>query len=149
VSAARLNEAAATFRQLLELDPQFPYVHLNLGLIFLWQNEPQMALMEMRKETDPVSREYGNVLALSTLGRKVEADQAMATLVRDYNMSDAFFIACAYAWRGDKDQAFVWLDRAYEQRDYLIAEILMYSELSSLKSDPRWPAFLDKLGLPH
>jgi tetratricopeptide (TPR) repeat protein len=149
LSAARLNEAAATFRQLVELDPQYPYVHLYLGMIFLWQDEPQMALMEMQKETDPVSREYGNVLALSTLGRKVEADQAMANLVRDYNMSDAFLIACAYAWRGDKDQAFVWLDRAYEQRDYLISEILMYPELSNLKSDPRWPAFLEKMGLPH
>ncbi len=149
LSSGRLTEAAATFRQLLELDPQFPYLHLNLGLIFLMQDEPQMALMQMQKETDPVSREYGNVLALSTLGRKVEADQAMATLVRDYNLSDSFYIACAYAWRGDNDQAFIWLETAYEQRNYGLSEILMYSELSSLKSDSRWPAFLDKMGLPH
>jgi len=149
VSAGRLEEAAATFRHLLDLDPQMPIAHGYLGLIFLLQHQPQMALMEMQKETDPVSREYGNVLALSTLGRKVEADQALTVFIEGHHESWAFLIAAAYAWRGDVDQAFKWLDTAYEQRDGGLTSVLLNPLLASLKSDPRWPAFLDKMGLPH
>jgi hypothetical protein len=43
----------------------------------------------------------------------------------------------------------LWLDTAYEERDSFLAEILLIPTLASLKSVPRWPTFLDKMGLPH
>ena len=58
-------------------------------------------------------------------------------------------IADIYAWRGEADNAFIWLNTAYEQRDGGLMELLMDPLLVSLKSDPRWPAFLNKMGLPH
>jgi tetratricopeptide (TPR) repeat protein len=149
VTAGRLEEAAATVRHVLELDPQTTYAHWFLGYVFLLQDQPELALTEMKRETDPPSRELGAVMALSALGRMAEADQALAVFVEEYKESNAFYIALAYAWRGDADQAFVWLDRAYEQRDSLLAEMLLEPALSNLKSDPRWSAFLDKMGLPH
>jgi hypothetical protein len=110
-----------------------------------------MALAEMNREREPIFRELGTVLALSTLGRKAEADQALAVFIKEHNESWALTIAEAYAWRGDADQAFMWLDTAYEQRDTFLAEILLFAPttMASLRSDPRWPAFLDKMGLPH
>jgi hypothetical protein len=133
----------------LSLDPQVPYPHFELGVIFLLQNQPQKALAEMQRESDPGHRELGTVLALSALGRKVEADQALAAFIQDHNDSLASFIAEIYAWRGDVDQAFMWLDTAYEQRDGYLADIMLVPTMASLKSDLRWPAFLDKMGLPH
>lgn len=149
MAAGRLEEAAATFRHVLDLDPQFPGIHWWLGLIFLLQNQPQMALEEMQQETEPPTRELGIVLTLSVLGRSAEADQALAFYVEEYNESAASAIAAVYAWRGDADQAFMWFDTAYEQRDSTLAQILFFPLPASLKSDPRWPAFLDKMGLPH
>jgi TolB-like protein/Flp pilus assembly protein TadD len=148
-SAGRLEEAAAKFRHLLDLDPQLPLAHGNLGFTLLLQNQPQMALAEAQRETDPVSRETGTVLSLSSLGRTAEADRAQTVLIEKHHESSAFLIAATYAWRGDVDQAFMWLDTAYEQRDPGLTSVLLNPLLASLKSDPRWPAFLDKMGLPH
>jgi adenylate cyclase len=89
------------------------------------------------------------VLALSALGRHSESEQALVLFIEEYKESAAFSIADAYAWRGDADQAFMWLDTAYEQRDRYLADILLDPLLAKLKSDPRWPAFLDKMRLPH
>ncbi len=149
LAAGRLDEAASAIRHLLELDPQLPYSHGVLGAIFLLQNQPEMALAEMQLEVDPGFRDFGRIAALSALGRKAEADQALADFLEERSESAAFYIAEAYAWRGDLEQAFLWLDRAYEQRDPWLAEILYEPLLGNLKSDPRWPAFLDKMGLPH
>jgi TolB-like protein/Flp pilus assembly protein TadD len=148
-AAGLLDDAAATFRHLLDLDPQLSDAHLGLGLIFLLQSQPQMALAEMQLDPESYSREFGTVLALSALGRNAEADQALAVFIEKYHESLASVIAEVYAWRGDADRAFMWLDTAYEQRDAYLAEIKWTPLLASLKSDPRWPAFLDKMGLPH
>ncbi|MGH8496877.1 MAG: protein kinase domain-containing protein [Gammaproteobacteria bacterium] len=147
-AAGRLEEAAAALRYSLELNPGGEFTHNLRGRVFLLQNQPQMALAEMHRETDPVTREIGTALALTALGRKAEADQVLAAYIEEHNESAALDIAVVYAWRGDTDQAFMWLDTAYEQRDVYLAEILL-EPLGSLKSDPRWPAFLDKMGLPH
>jgi TolB-like protein len=149
MAAGRLEEAVATFRHLLKLDPQLPYSHAGLGIIFLLQNQPQMALAEMERESDPINRDFGTALALFSLGRTAEFDQALAVLTQEYNESAASGIAVAYAWRGDADQAFLWLDKAYEQRDLGLTNILWDPLLANLRSDPRWPEFLNKMGLPH
>lgn len=148
-AAGRLEEAATALHHALELNPGGGVAHFRLGRVFLLQNQPQMALAEMKQETDPVTREFGTVLALSALGRKAEADHALAIFIEEHNESAASAIAEAYAWRGDADQAFMWFDTAYEQRDPNLAEILSVPLSANLKSDPRWPAFLDKMGLPH
>lgn len=63
---------------------------------------------------------------------------------------DAFFLAQAYAGLGRKDQAFAWLEKAYEQRSG--GEDLTFLPVNSgfdpLRSDPRFDAFLRRVGLP-
>lgn len=83
-AAGRLEEAAAAFRHALELDPQSPYAHFHLGRIFLLQNQPQLALAEMEREIDPILRDLGTVLALSALGRKADAEQALAVFIEEH-----------------------------------------------------------------
>ena len=50
--------------------------------------------------------------------------------------------------RGEVDAAFEWLERAYVQRDPGLALIRLDTELRSLHGDPRWGAFLKKMGFP-
>jgi hypothetical protein len=66
-------------------------------------------------------------LAYHALGRKQESDRALAELIAKYHEGSAFQIAEVYAFRGEADAAFTWLERAYEQRD---------SGLSDVKGDP-------------
>jgi hypothetical protein len=58
-------------------------------------------------------------------------------------------IASVYAFRGERDKAFEWLDLAYDNRDGSTLEILNYPEMEHLWGDPRWNAYIDKLGLPE
>jgi hypothetical protein len=59
----------------------------------------------------------------------------------------AYQVGDVYAWRGEKDKAFEWLERAYQQRDSGLNGIAYDPLLSSLQSDPRFGALLKKLEL--
>lgn len=52
-----------------------------------------------------------------------------------------------YAWRGENDSAFESLELAFEQHHNGLANILLNDALTRLGSDPRYPIFLEKLGL--
>jgi hypothetical protein len=57
-------------------------------------------------------------------------------------------IALIYASLGEKDQAFAWLDRAYEARSaFMISGILASPDYDPLRSDPRFDTLLRKIGL--
>jgi hypothetical protein len=57
-------------------------------------------------------------------------------------------VAEIYAYRGDRDKAFEWLDRAYRQRDGGLSGMKGDPLLLNLEHDPRWTAFLNKMKLP-
>jgi serine/threonine-protein kinase len=88
-------------------------------------------------------------LVYRALGRNDESQAALGSLIRDQSGVAAFQIAEAHAFRGDIDAAFAWLERAYRQRDAGPLIDLKLSELlNNLWDDPRYTAFLDKMGLP-
>ena len=51
-----------------------------------------------------------------------------------------------YAWRGEKDHAFEWLDRAYDQHDSGMVRLRYDPTLASLHDDPRFAALVKKMG---
>ena len=61
----------------------------------------------------------------------------------------AFFVAQSYAYRGDHDLALEWLERAYEQKDVALVEIVGEPLFDGLADDPRFKAFLRKMKLPE
>ena len=61
----------------------------------------------------------------------------------------AFDLAGRYAIRNDKDEAFMWLDRAYENRVPTAVFIRTDEAFRNLYEDPRWKAFLRKMNLPE
>jgi hypothetical protein len=56
-------------------------------------------------------------------------------------------IALIYVGLGQKDQAFKWLEEAYEKSDNLLVYLKVSSEFDSLRSDPRFTELLKKVGL--
>jgi TolB-like protein len=144
--AGRLAEAEAARRRGLELDPTASENHYHLGLVLLARNEPTAALEEIEQEQGEM-RFIGLAMALDALGRRGEADQALAAADK-YAYSVAYNIAQVYALRGDPDQAFTWLDRAYRQRDSGLPQMKVDVLLKNLRGDPRYKALLHKMKLP-
>lgn len=147
-NAGRWTEAEAAIRKALELDPQYPGAHFQLGLIYLVQSKAKEALAEMQKETAEDYRRYGVALAYHALGKRKEADAALEGCIQEYQNSGAFQLAEIFAFRGETDKAFEWLDRAYKQRDSVLAVIKGDMMLRSLEHDPRYRPFLQKMKLP-
>ena len=144
--AERLDEAAARYQHLLELNPEYPGAHMRLGQILLLEERPEQALEMILRDSDPWWRDYAVPLALHSLGREAEADQTLADFIANHP-DGPFQTAEIFAWRGDVDQAFLWLERAYEQRDSGLHEILHNPFLANLRDDLRWTAVLQKLRL--
>ena len=61
----------------------------------------------------------------------------------------AYQVAEVYAFRGEIDLAFDWLDQAYDNRDGGMTSMLLEPLLANLHDDPRWEQLIDKMGLPH
>jgi len=146
--AGRLEEAAAGFTKALELNPAYPSTRVFLGRVYLAQSHPQEALAEMDLEPEPYWRLYGQALAYHTLGRKKESDAALAELTVKHEASAPFQIACVYAFRGEADRAFEWLERSYTRADTGLIWLKADPHLKSLERDARWAPFLKKMRLP-
>jgi TolB-like protein len=144
----RLLEAEAAERRALELRPTYSGGHYFLAVALLVRGEPQAALMEAMKETQEAVRLGASAMAYFALGRKAESDAALAQMA-SHPTGHSFFIAQAYAFRGDTDEALKWLERAYEQKDSGGLPVIKSDPLfKKIEADPRYRAFLKKMNFP-
>ena len=89
---------------------------------------------------------FGLPMAYHALGRKADSDTALAAVIAKYGKDGSSNIACVYAFRGDADKAFEWLDKAVEYSDTGTADIVGEPLFGRIHADPRWEAFLRKIG---
>ena len=93
--------------------------------------------------------DLGLALAYHALGRHQESEIALEELTSKGSKDCAYQIAEVYAYRGQPDQAFYWLNRAYRQHDGALCLIKTDLLLKSLRSDPRYVRMLRTLNLPN
>jgi tetratricopeptide (TPR) repeat protein len=144
----QLLEAEAALHRTIELSPTYIFAHYNLALVQLARKAPEEALKELSKEPSDFARLGGFALADFVLGRKAESDAALGQFIKSFGRYSPSGAASIYAFRGESDEAFKWLDRAYEQRDTHLTGIKYRTEFDELRPDPRYTAFLRKMNLP-
>jgi serine/threonine protein kinase/cytochrome c-type biogenesis protein CcmH/NrfG len=145
--AQRLVEAEGAIRKAIELAPRRIEAHAVLAIVLLAQGRPDEALEAAQQESERVYRNRSLAAVLHAQERRAEAaDQLRAMVEQDFEHG-AFQVAEAHALCDDPNAAFEWLQRAYEQRDPGLAEINASYPLARLHGDPRWAAFLKKMGL--
>ena len=142
----RYEEATPALRAALDLNPNSGLAHCFLSIVHLFQGDAAEALELGRREALPDFRLLAIALAEHSLGHAAESDKAMARLIADHGHAAAYQIAEAFAWRGEKERAFEWLERAYAQRDPGLGHSLNDQFFGPLHDDPRWPIFLKKMG---
>jgi len=168
----RIDQSLEEFRVALSLDPLSPIVNTNYGLTLMVAHRYPEAIAQLQKvlERDP-SFPPGNFYVsqiYATVGRYPEAISAMQKIspgVKGPWSPDAqgfiklvldpaspaapATIAAAYALAGDRNKAFAYLEKSYDEQDAELMACIRYPAFESLQSDPRWANLMDRLGLPH
>ena len=144
--AGRLDAAIASFRTVLSLAPGRGNAHAQLGNALLLKGDAPGALAEIEQETSEVWKMIGLPMAYHALGRKADSDAALATLIAKSERDGPYNVAYVYAYRGEADKAFAWLDKAVEYGDTGLGEIVTENLFDKIHADPRWQAFLRKIG---
>jgi len=147
-SLGRYDEAAQSARKAIELQPGGAGTWEMLALVEAKRGDGEAALKAAAQETDPDWRAYAMALAQQARGDAVAADAALNALIAGHSDDMSFQIAAVYAFRGDADKTFEWLDQAYEKHDPGVMAIIDNPFTRELRSDPRFAAFCKKVGLP-
>jgi len=145
-AAGRLEEAEAAYRTALELAPRGIRTRSCVALVLLAQDRGDAALAEAMREPDEGFRLWVLAMIHHHAGRRRQSDEALRDLIEKYAEDSAYQIAEVCAVRGEADSAFGWLERAHAQRDSGLAEMKTSGRFRPLHGDPRWAAFVKKMG---
>jgi adenylate cyclase len=131
----------------LDIDPGHAYALNNLGRLQLLNGQPTQALLTFERVEIDEMRLMGISISEHTLGHKIESQQSLDALIAKGAADWAYQIGEVYAWRGENDKAFKWLERAYAQRDSAIPglKVSPIIQFSNLPKDPRYSALLRRL----
>ena len=110
--------------------------------------QPTKAKEIYARSTNEVFPLAGAALAEHELDNPAASQRALDDLITRFGHSGAYQIAQVYAWRGENDRAFEWLERARLQRDGGLINVKVDPLLRKLRGDPRYAAMLRRVNLP-
>jgi adenylate cyclase len=142
----RYDEAIGSYRAVLRLSPGRGGAHAQLGMVLLQKGDAPAALAEIEQEKNETWRMLALPMAYCALGRAADAEAARDALIAKYEKDWSYNIAYVFAFCGQSDKAFEWLDKAVAYQDAGLSEIVSQTLFDKIHSDPRWLAFLRKLG---
>ncbi len=150
----RNEQAIEQLRKTVELDSNFWLAHDYLGRAYEKKGDINQALTEylrarqLEENVPELLALVGRAFALS--GKKAEAQKVIDELKELSNRTyvPPYNFAIIYAGLGNKDEAFVWLNRAYDERSYYLAWFKVNSHMDSLRDDPRFHDLVRRVGFP-
>ena len=154
IFARRYDEAIEVLTRTIEMDPGFPVAHVLLGEVYSHKGMKEEALAEFQKELESsggfspgVDTRIGS--AYVRLGMREEAEevssrlavQAREAFVKPSDLAEVLFSL------GENDRAFECLEEAFLERDKGVLGLKVYPVYDDVRSDPRFRAFLSRMGL--
>jgi eukaryotic-like serine/threonine-protein kinase len=155
--AQQYDEALAIHKKLANEDPTFARVHRRLAYDY-WQKRMYPQVIEEWKAYGQLSGDRNESDFASAMEQGFRSAGWKGALTKGIEIRQvqrktgyysAYHIAALYADLGDKDQAFRWLNTAYQERDYYMVGLKTSVELDPLRSDPRFAELVRKVGLPE
>jgi TolB-like protein/DNA-binding winged helix-turn-helix (wHTH) protein/Flp pilus assembly protein TadD len=148
--ARRYEQAIAEHRKAVALDPNFGLAHNNLGLTLALTGRYEQAIAEFQRaiELSGNAEAKANLAyAYAMCGRSREAREILSELQTGTPpvYSSPFDLAVAYTGLGDRDSAFAWLEKAYEERARPLLSIKINPLFDPLHSDPRFAALIERM----
>ena len=141
-------------RKTTEMEQSFYYAHWRLGIAYEMKGSLQEAITEYQKARQ-LNRDPQMLALLGhTLAASGKRDEALRTLdqlkeIAKQRYVSAYSFAIVYEALGDKDQAFQWLERSYQDRAFEMAILKVDPLLDNLRSDPRFADLVQRVRLPQ
>ena len=153
IFARQYDQAIAQFRELRELNPRFqparlPQAYLHKGMY-------EEAISRLQEVITTSGRDHKKLAvlgyALALGGRNDEARKVLDELMEILKQKHVspYKIACVYAALGEKDQAFAWLEKGYEERHPNLVWLKMDPSVDPLRSDSRFQDLLRRMNFPE
>jgi TolB-like protein len=144
----KLDEAEAAGRKGVELQPTAAGNHRWQVFVAIQRGNGAAALREAQLEPNEGYGRFELALAHYARGDRSAADAALAELIAKDRNFLAYQIAEVYAWRGEKDKAFEWLQISLNDHDTGTLSLLIDPLMRGLSDDVRYDGLLAKIGLP-
>jgi TolB-like protein/Tfp pilus assembly protein PilF len=148
MAAGDAAQAREALLRAVEIAPERDWALVLLATSFLTGGDAAAALATMERSRTEGWRLWGRALAHHSLGNPGESQRALDENIATMGHIAAYQIAEIYAWRGEHDRAFEWLQRCYREHDSGLVQAGLDPLLRSLHPDPRWKALLRKMNLP-
>jgi serine/threonine-protein kinase len=132
----------------MELSPGSAIGRAQRTIVELLQGNYAQALASAEATPAGVWRLIALAFATQRAGDPEAADRALKDLIDDSADGSAYQIAEVYALRGDAGQTFIWLDRAWTNRDPGLRRLLLDPFIAPYRGDPRFADFCRRIGLP-
>ena len=152
--ARQYDQSIAQARKAVEMFPNFFLPHMALGEALFEKGDYSTAIEELQKakamESTPLP--IGNLgYAYAKSGRKDEARKLLAGLKEQSKARyvASYWIALIHAGLDEKEDAFAWLEKAYQERSWWLVWIKMDPKVDSLRSDPRFTDLMRRIGFPQ
>ncbi len=149
VANQQLAQARPLYEKALALAPNSTLARYHLAELELWEDQPERALAAFRQVGEEAFSLTGQAQAEYSLRQVDVSQRILKQLTSKYGKIGPHLIAEVYAWRGEKDQAFEWLERAYGMRDAGMLFLKIDPFFRSLRGDPRYKALLHNMNLPE
>jgi len=156
-NAHQYEECIDQLKKTLDMDVNFAYAHNMLRVAYRDTGKYDLSLEQWRKSATlandqddlAIAEEVAKVYAKSGLKASVEREIELRKQLAKHRYVDPAEIAYAYAFLGDKEQSFAWLDKARVEKSGALENIKIIRPLEQWHSDPRYSALLKQLGLPQ
>jgi TolB-like protein/DNA-binding winged helix-turn-helix (wHTH) protein/Flp pilus assembly protein TadD len=151
--ARQYDEAIAQNEKTINLEPHFFIAYLWLGQAYEQKKMYAEAITTFQKGMALAERHpqliasLGRAYALA--GEREKAQKSLDELreISKRRYVSPYLFAVVYAGLGDKDQAFTWLEKAYEERTFFLIWLKVEPRFDSLRDDPRYKDLLRRIGL--
>ena len=151
--ARRFDHAIGQCQKTVEMEPNFFHAHWCLAFAYQQSRMHQAALAAYQKAAQLANRNPIVVADLAAtyvgLDQKEQAQKVLNELKE--KATQQYVSPLAFAWiyiaLSEKDRAFEWLERAYEERISWLVFLNVMPKYDSLRSDPRFIGLLKKIGL--
>ena len=141
------NQSIEASQTALRLNPGYWTAEYHIGISLLAKGEHEAARAAFDRENWEENKFKGIALASHSLGQLAEFESELDRLKQGFGETWPSEVAAVYAWSGDTDAAFEWLEKSREVKDDILVYQMYDPLFANLHEDPRWQAFCERAGL--